>query len=398
MKSFWNPFTTYAIACIFVQLVYSIGFSFIYPPLSSDVVLFLFFSSTTAILFAFLVFRIPLTSNDGEFGRQHERLLAGFFIAGFAAEFAYFGGIPLLMLLSGTYVSYMAFGIPTFHVVLIGTSFFFSVYWWDCYLCTGSKRHLTISLFGMVATILMVSRGSFLIPFLGFIFAYGNRRGLRRKAKLFAVMFIAIIFGFGYLGEVRGGGAANGAILWIGGANDTFFNSGLPDVAFWFYLYVSSPLANFAYTALHRTSEAMQLIGFVTDFLPDFVSKHFITPEHLEEISTMRITTELTAGTAYARPLNTLGWVGPYALHAYFLAFFYLAISFARRSRYYGALLAIFSAQGCLMFFDNMLVFAGGIVPALVGLTLVFLQRLRLRSAKNVSPWLPPTNEPAAML
>jgi hypothetical protein len=214
---------------------------------------------------------------------------------------------------------------------------------------------------------------------LSFVFAYGNRIGLRRRFLLLGSMALAVILGFGYLGEARVGSEARNIILTMGGANEAFAESGLPDPVFWFYLYVSSPLANLQYTELHRPLGFVQWIGVLADFTPDFVSRHVITPEQFAEIGPILVTPGLTVGTAYARPLVTLGWVGAYALHALFLLFFYFCISFARGSKFYGALLAFLSGLGCLMFFDNMLSFAGGIGPVLVGLGMVALQRIRFR-------------------
>jgi hypothetical protein len=147
---------------------------------------------------------------------------------------------------------------------------------------------------------------------------------------------------------------------------------------FWFYLYVSSPLANLQHSELHRTSDVIHWAGVIADFLPDFVSRHVLTQQQFDEMGPILVTPGLTVGTAYARPLVNLGWVGSYALHACFLLFYYFCISFTRGSKYYGALLAFLSALGCLMFFDNMLAFAGGIAPVFVCLGLVALQRVRL--------------------
>jgi hypothetical protein len=379
MGSFWNPFSAYCVACLFVVLVYSLGFSDLYPDLSASMLVFLFFSVITAALLSWSVAGLPLHPVSASFQFGKNWLLAGIFLAGFAAEFAYFGGIPLLQGVSGVGVDYVSFGIPTFHVFLIGTSSFYAVYWWDCYLISKDRRFLAISSIAVLASLLMLSRGGVLIHLVAFAFAYGNRRGFRRKALLGTLLGIGIILGFGYLGEVRMGSRAEEFILKVGGANDKFLNSKLPDSTFWFYLYASSPLANFQYSELHKTTDATQWIGVVVDGLPDFISKYFITQDEVEAIAPLRITNELTVGTAYARPILTLGWPGPYALHILFLAFGYCTIRLSRNSDCYSAILALLCAQGSLMFFDNMLTFSGSLTPILVGLAIIFVQRLGLR-------------------
>jgi hypothetical protein len=379
MRSFWNPFTTYCGACVLVVLIYSLDFSSLYPDLSTDMAIFLAFSVISAGICLGLMYSIPLHKEPITFRGGREWMLAGFFLASYTAEFAYSGGVPLLNGLSGLRSNYMDFGIPTFHVFLVGTSAFFSVYWWDSYLVSGNRRYLLIASISVICSLLMLSRGGALINIFAFVFAYGNRKGLRRKAVLLCGLAIAIVLGFGYLGEARLSSQGANLILSIGGANEKFLSSKLPDSTFWFYIYTSSPLANFQYTELNRTSDVIQWIGVVADALPDFISKYFISPEKADAIGTMRIVYGLTVGTAYARPLLTLGWLGPYALHLLFLTFSICAMRFSRGSRYYAAVLALLCAQGGLMFFDNMLVFAGSLTPILVGLTLVAAQRVGLK-------------------
>jgi hypothetical protein len=380
MRSFWNPFTTYCVACAFVVLVYSLDFSSLYPDLTQDVVAFLIYSVLSAGLLSFFVAGIPIPEIRIADRKTWECLLACFFVVGYASEFAYAGDVPLLQALSGGGADYTYFGIPTFHVLLWGISSFYSVFWWDCYLGTKYKRYLIFSSIGIVAPMLMFSRGGVLMNALACLFVYGNRRGLRRRGLLLGVCAICVALGFGYLGELRVGTRAQNLILTIGGANEKILDSQLPDPTFWFYLYVSSPLANLQYAELHRSSDALSRVGVVVDFLPDFVSKYFATVEEVSAVDrSLRISDALTAGTAYARPLVNLGWIGPYALHTIFLAFAFCATRFSRRSRYYGAILALLCAQGGLMFFDNMFVYAGSIGPILVGLALAFTGRLQLK-------------------
>jgi hypothetical protein len=377
--SFWNPFLVYAITCAFVVLIYALRYSSLYPELTLEVGVFLMLSVMSALFMSLLVMGTPLAANRPSSGGAGEWLLAGFVVAGFAAEFVHFGGVPLFQTMSGAAVDYQGFGIPTFHVGLIGVACFFSVYWWDCYLATRAPHYVPFALIGILGSLLSLSRGLVLILLLAFVFAYGNRVGLRRRILLLGSLALGAILGFGYLGEARMGSAAQNVILAMGGANEAFAASGLPDPVFWFYIYVSSPLANLQYTDLHRPSDIVQWIGVAADFLPDFVSNHLLTPEQLHEIEPILVTPELNVGTAYARPLMAMGWMGSYALHAFFLVFFYFSISFARGSKYYGALLAFLSAAGCLMFFNNMLSFAGCIGPILIGIGLVALQRFRFR-------------------
>jgi hypothetical protein len=377
--SFWNPYTVYCAAFLLVVLTYSLQFSSLYPDLTPSVIVFLVFCFVSSGLLAVVVSRIPLTDLGSVKFQIRDWLLAAAFIAGFALEFLAFGSIPLLQGLSGTYVDYTTFGIPTFHVVLEGVCSFYSVFWWDSFLVSKKIRFLLVASISVVTSLLMLSRGGALIHIFAFTFAYGNRIGLRRGALLLGTLLVGIVLGFGYLGEVRMGSQGENFILKIGGANERFLSANLPDSTFWFYLYVSSPLANFQYTDLIASGHVPPWMGIVADFTPDFVSKHFISTDEFSAIAPLRVAKELTVATAYARSRLTLGWAGPYALHAMFLAFAYCGIRFCRYSKYYGSILALLCAQGALMFFDNMMTFAGALIPILVGFVFVVAGNFRSR-------------------
>jgi hypothetical protein len=167
-------------------------------------------------------------------------------------------------------------------------------------------------------------------------------------------------------------------ILDIGEANERFKNSAFPNNFFWFYLYASSPLANLQNTANSIGDVDPSLIGIIVDFLPDFISKRLVTDAQLDAIWPILITPQLTVATAFGRPLVTLGWYGPYMLFFYFAGINFLVISYANGSKYFGALLAIACAQGCLMFFDNMMVFSGAVGPIIVGLFLIAIEKNRI--------------------
>jgi hypothetical protein len=199
---------------------------------------------------------------------------------------------------------------------------------------------------------------------------------------------VLVVWGFGVVGEIRTkamGVDDDLIILDIGRATDLFKELPIPSSFFWFYLYASSPLANLQNTAETKSAASDTYAAFVVDFLPDFVSKRMLTEIQIESIGPSLITPQLTVATAFGRPLSSLGWFGPYLLFAYFSAFASVAIINIRSSRYGGALVSMFCAQGCLMFFDNMMVFSGAICPLLVGLSLAFLEyrKVRLFKARN---------------
>ncbi len=391
MKMYWNPFKTYVISSCFVFLAYSLHFSDLYPPLSVDL---LFFLSAAVLLSICLSWYF--SSINGCFNKQQPRVRRDFTIffilmTGFICEIAYDGGVPLYWIISGQLFDYRTLGIPTFHVFLVGFNYFFAVYWWDVFLLSRQRSYLYMSILSVAWAIVFVSRGAFLISMIAFLFAYGNRIGLRRQLLLLGFLGFLILSAFGYLGDLRTssmGSVEENIILRIGGANKNFFDSGLSNNAFWAYLYTSSPLGNFQMTLNNYRGAPSPFSGFVLDFLPDFLSKHMVTQTDMENLIPILTTPELTVSTAFARPYVTMGWMGPVALYIYYAVFCAMVMLLSRKSRYFPALLAILATQGSLMFFDNMLVFSGIIGPLFVGMALVFFERININMK-----WIKQTEE-----
>lgn len=381
MKLYWNPFRTYSIACSFVVLVYSLRFSDLYLPFSADL---LFFLSAT-ILLSICLSRY-FSSLRGCFDKQlprgrHDLAIFLMLVMGFICEIAYSGGAPFYWIISGQLFDYREFGIPTFHVLLVGVNFFFAIYWWDVFLLSRKKSYFYMSILSMAWAIIIVSRGAFLISLIAFLFAYGNRIGLRRRLIALVLFAASSLWAFGYVGELRTsamGIIEENVILRIGGANKNFADSGLPNNFFWTYLYSSSPLANLQITINNYRGQHNYLPGLALDYLPDFLSKHMVAETDMANLSPLLATPELNVSTAFARPYIAMGWIGPITFFIYYALFCCMVMLLARKSRYFPALLALLAAQGSLMFFDNMLVFSGIIGPLLVGLTLVCFERISI--------------------
>jgi hypothetical protein len=376
MTFYWNPFKCYVLSCLAVLGVYSLGFSDLYPAPSLNVLVFLLATSIASALLSWDVSRIKASASVQPWGdARHDLFIAIAIAVAFLVEIAYAGVVPLFAVSGLADYDYRDFGIPTFHVVLVGVCFFYSVYWWDLYLQGLGKLYGWIAFSGVIWALLIMNRGAMLISLVAFLFSYGNRLGLRKRMWQILAGTVLIAWGFGYVGEIRTqamGIDGEDLILSIGGANGRFAESGIPKKFFWFYLYASSPLANLENTASEISGASHAYVGIVVDFLPDFISKRIVTEQEVEMVQPYLITPQLTVATAYGRPLVTLGWLGPYLLHFYFLLICSGLIRYVRRSRYAGAIVAILCAQGCLMFFDNMVVFSGAVGQVIVGLCLVF--------------------------
>jgi oligosaccharide repeat unit polymerase len=152
------------------------------------------------------------------------------------------GGIPILYYLTGSGPSYLEFGIPTVHgffnsiVLFVGTLTFWAL------IDFSSRRWIRlVFLICLVIPIITIHRSSLLLLIAQCIFVYIalRIRYLNKRVVVLILSLAFIVLAFGIIGNLRSGDLGQRAALqpdyeW------------LPFWAIWFYLYLVSPLSNFA--------------------------------------------------------------------------------------------------------------------------------------------------------
>jgi hypothetical protein len=376
-RSLTNPFAGYAAGFGIAVLVYSLDYSDLYPPLQTSLKWFLLSTSIICAFLAYLAGTIaqrPLIKRE-RFGFHFAVFLI--LIAVFLVEVAVNGGVPLLTIAAGGDFNYQEFGIPSVHVAFVGFAYFYSVYWFDLFAVNQGKRFLLLSLSMISTSILVVSRGGFIILLVSIAVVYIRRRGIDRKLLLSLAAIAAIVaWGFGLLGDLRThGSSGESVILSIGEPSDKFVNSSVPTELFWPYLYASSPLANLQLNITDRTVDNSPLLYLALEFLPDLVSKRIVSDEARASSLPLLITDALTVCTMYGRAFVLMGWLGLLFSFAYFVAIATICLKLLRTSKYFVATLGLLTSIAFLDMFDNMFISAGGILPVLVGLFLSCVER-----------------------
>jgi hypothetical protein len=379
-RYFTNPFVAYAAGFLLALSVYSLGYSDLYPQLEDPLVWFLL---ATCAVSGLLAWAIGGNANAFEYG--HESLNINLFIflaimSIFAAEVIANGGIPILMLVSGAAdFSYLDFGIPTVHVAFVGFCDFYAVYWFDLYISGRGRSFLALSLAASSTSLLIVSRGAFIITLMALVIVYVQRRGFNRILFIsFAVCVGAALWGFAFVGDLRARGATGeSVILTIGEASDSFLESAVPTTLFWPYLYVSSPLANLQLNVTSRAAHDAPALYFSMEWLPDFVSKRIVSEEIFGESNPLRVKDQLTVSTMYGRGFLLFGWIGLLLSYVYFAVVTLAVLKILRRSKYFVAASSILSSLAFLSIFDNMYIFSGGITQILAALLLFLFERPR---------------------
>jgi hypothetical protein len=382
-----NPFAAYAAGFLLALSVYSLGYSDLYPELEQPLVWFLL---ATCAISAILACGVGGNAHSLEYGHESLRINLFIFFAilsVFAVEVIANGGIPILLLVSGAAdFSYLDFGIPTIHVAFIGFCDFYAVYWFDLYISGRGRTFLALSLAACSTSLLIVSRGAFIITLVALVIVYVQRRGFGRKLIIsFAVCVGAVLWGFSFVGDLRTQGVTGESIiLTLGEASDRFIESKVPTALFWPYLYISSPLANLQLNVSDRVARDSPALYFYMEWLPDFITKRIVTEETIGESTPLRVKNELTVATMYGRGALLLGWVGMLLSYVYFVLVSFAVLGILRNSKYFVAASSILSSLAFLGIFDNMYVFAGGITQILAALLLFLIERPHTTSKVQV--------------
>jgi hypothetical protein len=373
-----NPFAAYATGFLLALSVYSLRYSDLYPELEQPLIWFLL---ATCAISAMLAIAVGRNADSFEYGRESLRINLFIFsaiMAVFVIEVIANGGIPIFLLVSGAAdFNYLDFGIPTVHVAFVGFCDFYAVYWFDLYISGRGRTFLALSLAASSTSLLIVSRGAFIITLMALIIVYVQRRGFSRKLYIsFAACVGAVLWGFAYVGDLRTHGATGESIiLTIGEASDRFTESKVPTALFWPYLYISGPLANLQLNVSSRIANDAPALYFSMEWLPDFVSKRVVTEETISESSPLRVKNELTVATMYGRAFLLFGWVGVLLSYVYFAFISFAVLEILRKSKYFIAASSILSSLALLCIFDNMCIFSGGITQILAALLLFLFER-----------------------
>ncbi len=361
-----NPFFVYTISFTIVLMVYSLGWSGLYPPLSLTLIFFLICTFVISSLVGIIVQlskRIEYTSVPWS---DKAKTILYLLCIGYFFEFLYNGGIPLVMILRGETYNYVAFGIPTFHVLLVTLNSFASIYIFHQLISNFSKSRLFYFALSIAPSILIVNRAMLLMILASCLFIYIlSLRKLRPKNITFlAVIILTVLYLFGIMGNLRQTGGRTTTseyILDTSKASNALKKSVVPNEYIWAYLYISSPIANLQ-NAINKASDVKQSWGSFFNYvlLPDFISKRTGSILEIHDSDVPRIVDWLTVSTFYAKSYFFLGWLGMILIFLFFVITSFLYVFLLnKKSKYYVTGLSILSTVALYNTFDNMHAFTG---------------------------------------
>ena len=366
-----NPFLVYVLSFGAVLAVYQLGWSEVYPSLSSDLLIFFAITFLVSILLAVAVSPVVQEIGDYQPGLLPKYTIV-LLTASFAADLIYTGGIPLLMVIDGQFDYAGELGVPHLHV-FNGTfgSVFATIRFTD-YLYSKRRRYLLEALIPIAYFVLIFYRGPAAICLISWGFVFFIKRGRlgMMRLSLVAVLALLALYVFGAFGDLREGDTA---IEQIGKPTAAFQESGVPKSYFWTYIYMTSPMANLQLAVDTTSLENRGAAEFaVSEMLPDFISKRILPFLDAKQVKTPEVSPGLTVATMFGRSYVYTGWIGPVLLFTLLAALIVVYLQIIRRSPYRVPCLALLNTFIVFCTFQNMIVFAGLILqlfwPLLLGL------------------------------
>lgn len=387
-----NPLYIYTISYGIVLIVYSFGWSVLYPMLSYELLTFLFITGILSFFVGKFLGEIKIDlKQDIKLSQKMINKMQAILIIGYFAEFIYAGSVPLF-----SNIIYHDFrGIPFIHPLLVTINIFISTYLFYTYIKYKRKKYIVYYFINLIPSILLISRSIIVIILISSIFVYLSMKISFKKLfnfKFIIIMTISILIA-GYLFGVTGNFRTNKlfndtnlfsseSIISIGMPTEKFLNSKIPKEYFWDYLYISSPLANLQ-VQMNISNHENNIYKFIlSSILPDILTKRLIDGNILSNIttSTDRISGALTVSTAYSAPYMLLGYTGMIIFYLYTVI---ICVVYSLLLRKYSDLYIVGVSILCTIIllntFGNMFVYSGISFSLLWPLFFLFSRKAKVK-------------------
>lgn len=361
-KTYLNPYTMYAIAWLSVFFIYSLGWSDLYPPFSTELTTFFLVTiSITGIFGLLLSYKGAFIYKPIKYDLDQVKKLSLISIVVNTLDVAYSGYIPLISIVRGSHADDGNFGLPMLHPLIITFGIFLGLYVFHMMMSTdkvGKRKLLPYFLLSFLAVIIIFGRGLMFMTIFGCALIYVM--GHQIKGQVITILLVsgfAILYLFGWTGNLRIG--EDGVkITTIGQATEKFEKSVVPEEFFWSYIYFSSPMANLEHNLIvdkyHSVDEGVIGHLLVSEIVPQFISNKFLPDDKKAEPEL--ITKALNVSSVYARSYTIAGWTGIWIMFAYIFIYTFIIFSIIpKTSPYFIVSLVVVNMLMIGNVFDNMM-------------------------------------------
>lgn len=390
MKKFTNPNFIYIAVFTIPVAVYSLGWSTIYPELTSDLLFFYIKTFVIALIAGVIIDQLPgYVFRPIPVSRYNGAVIVFLYLV-YLLNFLYIGYIPLFAFTSGA-LGYGRedIGIPGVQLPLVTFTAFFAIYIFHQYLSHRTWKLLLLYLSTFVPFVLMLTRSSIMHVIISsvFMFVISQKRIAAKKVFTVFISGIAALYLFGFLGNIRSAGGDPTLIPKWSGATEEFLESSVPKEFYWSYLYISSPLANVQNNIKHEPRVHPDYKSFVIlEMWPNFISKNLAKIIEVSPRWFTQINPWLNVGSMYVQPYSYLSWTGMYVIFIYIMFLMNLYYLIIRRSYLYGATgLSVMFTMIALATFQNSLLNSQFSVPLFFPFLFSIVAGLRKQIAKEKS-------------
>jgi hypothetical protein len=397
---FANPFILNGVTWLFVWLLYNLGWSRLFPPLSEELTFFVIFTSIVSICIGVATLKKHTISFRPLKNPKHKPLviwLVIFYLL-FLIEAAVAGTVPLIGYATGNVtIEYSEFGLPFIHVIIVNGISALCTYATYCLKSTSVKKDkfkfLVICVSTFVPFILMFNRGGIIANIIGILILslVTSKRPIRLLLKCM-ISLIALLFLFGLAGNIRFGKSGMEKFAQVAKPSDTFTETHIPPEFLWSYIYIASPLANTQNTITNSNwsqSDSEDAQNFVIyECTPEIISKRIAGEQDESNFANraILISSSFTVASIYGRAYNYLGWTGLWLLFIFLLIFITINIKIIKKSsNYYFPMIVSVDIIVVLNIFDNMLTFMGLVPQVFIFFLLYLFSRLRKQNIRNFS-------------
>jgi hypothetical protein len=308
-----NPFYIYGISFLLVIVVYLIGWSKIFPPLSAGLILF--FTITSALFFSGGKYlgsrRERIINNYQELRPLFIDIMFWLIILLGIIDVTYMGYIPVL----DRSHNYREFGMPVIDILFNTLSIFFSVLLFRLLLNTRKWKFLIYFIIILIFQFIFFRRSTivWIIISSGFVFLLVKQK-ISLLILISGIVSLPILsYCFGLYGNSRSN-LTRSFILDDLGASDCFKASGISQNQYMTYLYISSPMANLQENIDKSKNTGLEKSDFrkfvFYCIVPESFTSRLEGPLRLTPPSCYLISPNLIVGTFFIVSFVTLGWGG----------------------------------------------------------------------------------------
>lgn len=356
-------FTSYFILSFLIILFYNLGFSYKYPKISE-------MTYIINILTALLLFPTYFLERKKIYRIEEIEITSKVYIYILlnTLNFLYKGKIPLMEIILKTGYTHRDFeGIPILSVLILTYGIYLSALASYNIIISKTRKNIINYLLILLPYCLVYSRFLIIFSLLVFILNYIKIKKWNLK-KYFVILIISFfsMYIFGILGNIRSGYKYNDSnlILRIGGANNKFLTSSIPQEFFWFYTYLTSSQANFEKTLYLQKPKENFKDFFIFSLIPEIIRKK-ITNEKQEGFT--QISSALNGAPDITIPYVYYGWMGVviFIILKCLYINIYVYIIVKRKNKY---TIPSLSLMLCFLFFNfiNNFYIYGGIILVII--------------------------------